>query len=236
MPRFQFSTPVTLDGLLKEHGLRTLFDPARAKLPGITGDEAAVGVALRRGGVRERRRGGHAGLGTDRRAAPRRGHCAIHVARHRPAVHGGGRGSGQRRAPPLRPCGRARPPESPSGGAEAGGREQPGRRVCRVGGIDQPDGGRRAVGTVGVRRGQLDAVAGLDGGAVLELGPQRRPQVRPRRPARPRPPTRWPRCSRGRADRSRWPAAATADGRRRRATSEGCCRRAETWRPWAASS
>ena len=40
MPRFQFSTPVTLDGLLKENGLRTLFDPARAKLPGITGDEA----------------------------------------------------------------------------------------------------------------------------------------------------------------------------------------------------
>jgi serpin B len=40
MPRFQFSTPVTLDGLLKENGLRTLFDPTRAKLPGITGDEA----------------------------------------------------------------------------------------------------------------------------------------------------------------------------------------------------
>jgi len=40
MPRFQFSTPLTLDTLLKANGLGSLFDPARARLPGITGDEA----------------------------------------------------------------------------------------------------------------------------------------------------------------------------------------------------
>jgi serpin B len=40
MPRFQFSTPLTLDTLLRANGLGSLFDPARAKLPGITGDEA----------------------------------------------------------------------------------------------------------------------------------------------------------------------------------------------------
>ncbi|HVN52543.1 MAG TPA: serpin family protein, partial [Acidimicrobiales bacterium] len=40
MPRFQFSTRVTLDPLLRAQGLTTLFDPARARLPGITGDEA----------------------------------------------------------------------------------------------------------------------------------------------------------------------------------------------------
>jgi serpin B len=40
MPRFQFSTRVTLDPLLRAGGLTTLFDPAKAQLPGITGDEA----------------------------------------------------------------------------------------------------------------------------------------------------------------------------------------------------
>jgi len=40
MPRFQFSTGLTLDPLLRAGGLTTLFDPAKSELPGITGDEA----------------------------------------------------------------------------------------------------------------------------------------------------------------------------------------------------
>jgi serpin B len=40
MPRFQFSTRLTLDPLLRAGGLTSLFDPATSQLPGITGDEA----------------------------------------------------------------------------------------------------------------------------------------------------------------------------------------------------
>ena len=68
MPRFQFTSQLDLAGDLAGLGVPSLFDPAQARLPGITADEALWLAAVDQAVDHLGRRGRHPGVGPHRRA------------------------------------------------------------------------------------------------------------------------------------------------------------------------